>query len=179
MRRGRLIATGTVFFVVVGMLAGCSSSSKTSATTTPPTTGGATVPTTVASGNTVHVTVSDTKGLAGPMTLVVAPASVQAGDVTFVVKNTGTIDHEVIVLKTSLAFDKIPVADAGDPPAPVTSGANKVDEKGNVGETGDPNVKPGESRSFTIKNMTAGTYALVCNIAQHYAKGMRGAFSVT
>ena len=179
MRRGRLIATGTVFFAVVGMLAGCSSSSKTSTATTPPTTGGATVTTTAASGNTVHVTVGDTKGLDGAMTMVVAPASVQAGDVTFVVKNTGTIDHEVIVLKTSTPYNKIPVADAGDPPAPVTSGANKVDETNNVGETGEPNLKPGQSRSFTIKNMTAGAYALVCNIAQHYAKGMRAPFTVT
>ena len=182
MRHGRLTVTGIVLVTAVGVLAGCSSSgsSKASTTTLPPTTtGGVTVPTTLASGNTVHVAVSDTKGLDGPMTLVAGPASVQAGDVTFVVKNTGTIDHEVIVLKTSLAFNKIPVADAGDPPAPVTSGANKVDETNNIGETGSPNLKPGESRSFTIKNMAAGTYALVCNIAQHYQKGMRAPFTVT
>jgi len=112
------------------------------------------------------------------MTLAVAPATVAAGDVTFVVKNAGTIDHEMIVLQTSTAFDKLPISDAGDPPAPVTSGANKVSETNNLGETGDPNLKPGDTRTFKI-NLAAGSYVLVCNIAQHYGKGMRGAFTVT
>ena len=31
-----------------------------------------------------------------------------AGDVTFVVKNLGTIEHEMIMLKTDTPFDKIP-----------------------------------------------------------------------
>lgn len=160
--------------LALSVLAGCGSSSKASSTTS----SGVTTSTTVASGNTVHVTVSDTKGLGGPMTLVVSPASVQAGDVTFVVKNTGTIDHEMIVLQTSNPFDKLPISDAGDPPAPVKSGADKVSETHNIGETGDPNLKPGDTRTFKI-NMAAGSYALVCNIAQHYGKGMRGAFTVT
>ena len=108
-----------------------------------------------------------------------SPATAPAGDVTFVVKNTGTIDHEAVVLKTNLPFDKIPINNAGDPPAPVTTGANKVSEDTNIGETGDPNLKPGDTRTFTIKNMTAGNYAIVCNIAQHYGKGMRAAFTVT
>ena len=98
---------------------------------------------------------------------------------TFVVKNTGTIDHEMIVLKTDTAYDQLPVVDGGDPPAPVTTGADKVDEGTSVGETGDPNVKPGETRTFTVKAMTAGKYVLVCNIAKHYGMGMRAAFTVT
>ena len=181
MQRGRLIIAGMAPVLALGVLAGCGSSSKaTSPTTSSSSTGSVTTSTTaIASGNTVHVTVSDTKGLDGPMTLVVAPAAVQAGDVTFVVKNTGTIDHEMIVLQTSTPFNKLPITDAGDPPAPVTSGANKVSETNNVGETGDPNLKPGVTRTFTIKNMAAGSYALVCNIALHYGKGMRGAFTVT
>ncbi len=68
----------------------------------------------------VNVTFADTEGLNGPMTLVVASASVKAGKVEFVAKNVGTIVHEMIVLKTTTAFDQLPVGDAGDPPAPVT-----------------------------------------------------------
>ena len=74
-----------------------------------------------------------------------------AGDITFTVTNTGTIEHEMIILKTDTPFDQLPVTDAGDPPAPVTTGANKVDEADNVGETGDPNLQPGETRTFTAK----------------------------
>lgn len=179
MRRGRLMVTGIALTAALGVVAGCSSSSKSSATTTPTSAsgGGTTVPTT--SGPTIQVTVSDKTGIGGPMTMVVTPATAPAGDVTFVVKNTGTIDHEMIVLKTSVAYDKIPVTDAGDPPAPAASGADKVSEENNVGETGDPNLKPGVTRTFTIKNMTAGQYALVCNIADHYSKGMRAPFTIT
>jgi uncharacterized cupredoxin-like copper-binding protein len=128
--------------------------------------------------STVHVTLGDTKGLAGPMTLAVSPATAPAGNVTFVVNNTGTIDHEAIVLKTNMAFDKLPINNGGDPPAPVTTGANKVSEDTNIGETGDPNLKPGDTRTFTIKNMTAGNYDIVCNLAQHYGKGMRAPLTI-
>ena len=130
-------------------------------------------------GTHVQVTLGDTNGLGGMMTLVASKTSVPAGDVTFVVKNSGTVDHELVVLKTDLAAGKLPVNDAGDPPAKVTSGANKVDEANNVGETGDPNLKPGASRTFTVKNMVAGKYVLVCNLALHYTKGMHQAFTVT
>ena len=128
---------------------------------------------------TVRVTLSDTKGLGGPMTLTASPATAPAGDVTFVVKNTGTIEHEAVVLKTNDPYNKIPITDGGDPPAPVTTGANKVSEDANIGETGDPNLKPGDTRTFTIKNMTAGYYAIVCNLADHYGAGMRAPFTVT
>ena len=144
-----------------------SSGAATTTTTTAPT-----------SGTVVQAVISDTSGLNGPMSITVSPSSVRAGDVTFVVKNTGTIDHEMIVLKTDTPYDKLPVVDGGDPPAPVATGADKVDEGTSVGETGDPNVKPGETRTFTVTNMVAGKYVLVCNIAKHYGMGMRVGFTV-
>jgi mono/diheme cytochrome c family protein len=137
-------------------------------TTTPP-----------VSGTTVQVQLSDTSGLNGSMSITSSPTSVPAGDVTFVVKNNGTIDHEMVVLKTDTPYDQMPVTSAGDPPAKVTSGGDKVDESTSVGETGDPNLKPGETRSFTVKDMTAGNYILVCNIAKHYQMGMRAPFKVS
>ena len=113
------------------------------------------------------------------MTLVAAVATAKAGDVTFVVKNNGTIEHEMLVLKTDTPFDKIPITDSGDPPVPVTSGADKIDEADNVAETGDPNLQPGDTRTFTATGLTPGHYVLVCNIAKHYGLGMRAAFTVT
>jgi uncharacterized cupredoxin-like copper-binding protein len=163
---------GAALLVAPGLLAGCGSSSK-SGTPSTTTAGGLTVPTTAANkGATVNITVGDTKGLDGKMTLVADTASVPAGDVTFVVKNTGTIDHEVVVLKTTTAFDKLPITTFDGQP-------NRVDEASSVGETGDPALKPNQTRAFTIKNMAAGSYALVCNIAKHYGLGMRAAFTVT
>ena len=129
---------------------------------------------------TVHVTLSDTQGLGGPMTLTVSPATAPAGDVTFVVKNTGTIEHEAVVLKTNDPLQQdSPSPTAATHPPPSPPAPNKVSEDTNIGETGDPNLKPGDTRTFTIKNMTAGNYVIVCNIAQHYGKGMRAPFTVT
>ncbi|MGZ4803892.1 MAG: sulfocyanin-like copper-binding protein [Acidimicrobiia bacterium] len=165
----------------LGLLTGCASTTPTTAGTNT-IEGGVRIPgtSTTGSGTTtkVHVSLGDTNG-AGPMSLTVSPATAPAGNVTFVVKNNGTIGHEAVVLKTDTPYDQIPVDHAGDPPAPVTTGANKVSEDNNIGETGDPDLKPGGTRTFTIKNMTAGHYVIVCNLANHYAMGMRAAFEVT
>jgi uncharacterized cupredoxin-like copper-binding protein len=170
-----------IALALVVALAGCSSSKKSSSSTSSTAAGGGITVTTPATGSTVNIVVSDTSGLTGPMTLTATPSSLKAGDITFVVKNTGTIEHEVIVLPlpAGTAYNKLPLTDGGDPPAPVATGADKVSEAASVGETGDPAVQPGESRTFTVKAMPAGNYALVCNIAQHYAMGMEAPFTVS
>jgi uncharacterized cupredoxin-like copper-binding protein len=147
---------------LVGLaLAGCSSDSKSGSSTS---TTGVTVATTGA-GTTVNVVVGDTKGLDGPMTMTVSPASVPAGKVTFVVKNTGTIEHEMVVLKTDTAFDKLAIDADG-----------KVSEDTSIGEVAE--FAAGTTQSVTL-DVTAGQYALVCNIAKHYGMGMRVALTAT
>ncbi len=93
-------------------------------------------------------------------------ASVPAGPVTFNVKNNGTVEHELVVLRTDVAEDKIP-ADAEEP--------GRVDETGSLGETGE--VPVGTSKSFTV-TLPAGRYVLMCNEPAHYAAGMHLAFAV-
>lgn len=177
---GSRLATFLIALAVGPLALGaCSSSKNTSSTTTTKAAAGRVTAPSSPSGSTVNVVLGDAKGVNGQMTLVPTPASIPAGDITFVVKNAGTIDHEMIVLRTPTAFDRLPIVDAGDPPAPVATGADKVDETANVGETGDPNIKPGESRTFTVKSVTAGPYVLLCNIAKHYGLGMRAAFVVS
>jgi uncharacterized cupredoxin-like copper-binding protein len=179
-----LIVAGTA--LALAFAAGCGSSSKSSGGSTATTASGSglTVSTAAAggSGATVNVVVSDTKGLGGPMTMTVSPTTVPAGKVTFKVTNKGTIDHEVVLLKLEAGetWNALPITYAGDPPAKVASGGDKVSEANNVGETGDPNLKPGESRTFTSDvALTAGNYALVCNIAKHYGLGMRAPLTVS
>jgi uncharacterized cupredoxin-like copper-binding protein len=141
----------------------------------PPDKGAGTVP---PSATVVNVTAGGTSGPA-VFGLVLDKTSVKAGDVTFAVKNAGKIDHEMLVLKTDTAYDKLPVVDSGDPPAPVATCADKVDEAPKAAETGDPNLVPGETRTFTAPGLTPGKYVLVCNLATHYGSGMRAAFTVT
>ena len=98
-----------------------------------------------------------------------------AGPVSFLITNAGTVDHEMVVLKTDKPADSFPITGfEGEP--------NRFDEdaKGltNVGETGDPAMKPGTSKMLTI-DMAEGHYAIVCNLNGHYASGMHQDFWVT
>ena len=114
---------------------------------------------------TVNVVVGDTAGLNGPMTMTVTPNSAPAGKVKFKVQNQGTIIHEMVVVKTTTAFDALPV-----------NPNNKVSEKGSKGEVS--SIGKGKTKSKTLK-LKAGSYVLVCNIAKHYGLGMRAPFTVT
>ena len=120
--------------------------------------GGQTASTSTSTGP-IAVTLTD-KGV------VLERTSANTGAVTFVVKNTGTLTHELLVVKTDVAQDKIQV-DAEDP--------NKMSEDGSQGETGD--LAAGESKTLTF-NLPAGNYVLMCNQPGHYMLGMHIAFVV-
>jgi len=98
--------------------------------------------------------------------VVLGQTSVKAGAVTFSVKNSGTIEHELVVLKTDVAADKIPAN--GDE-------AGKVSEDGSLGESG--NLAAGTAKDF-ILTLTPGKYVLMCNEVGHYAMGMHIPFEV-
>jgi uncharacterized cupredoxin-like copper-binding protein len=110
-------------------------------------------------GGTVNTTLTDMK-------ITVDHAAMSAGAITFVVKNTGAVAHELVLLRTDVAQDKL----ATDPDE-----AGKMDETGNIGETGDMAV--GESKSFTV-TLAAGHYVLMCNEIGHYSAGMHMTFTV-
>ena len=110
-------------------------------------------------GTTVNATLTD-------MQIKVDRTSVPTGLVTFVVKNSGAVVHELVVIRTDVAQDKLAAA---------ADEAGKVDETGNLGETGDMNI--GETKTFTV-TLPAGHYVLICNEIGHYAAGMRLAFTV-
>lgn len=162
MRQSHLTAGTMALVMALGAVAGCS----TAAANAP-------LP-----GTVVHVSITDHTAVNLPMNFVIDRSTAPAGDVTFVVKNDGNIVHELVVLQTDAAFDQIPVNAAGDPPAPVASGANKILEDNNVGETGEPDVEKGDTRTFTIKDMKPGHYVLVCNLAAHYQMGLRAEFTI-
>jgi uncharacterized cupredoxin-like copper-binding protein len=125
---------------------------------------------TPSAGATVNVTVKEYS--------VTAPPTALSGDVTFVVTNAGTMPHELLVVLSNALPGQIPITDGGDPPVPVSSGANKISEDGSVGETGGDPLEPGETRTFTVTDLAAGKYQLLCNIAGHYTNGMWSAFTV-
>jgi uncharacterized cupredoxin-like copper-binding protein len=107
---------------------------------------------------------------AGPVSVTLsefklAPSATKAKgpSVTFDVQNDGKMPHEFVVLRTTKQ-----AAGLGH--------ASKINEAGNVGETGD--IAPGKSKSLTL-HLKPGHYSLVCNLPGHYMAGMHRDFTVT
>ena len=94
------------------------------------------------------------------------PTSAPRGAVTFSVRNTGKLEHELVVLKTNVAPAKLPVK------------SGKAVEAGRVGKIGAPKLKPGAARTLNL-NLGAGKYVLLCNLPGHYQAGQRVGFRVT
>jgi len=98
----------------------------------------------------------------GEMFIRLSANTAPAGKVTFNAVNSGSVMHEMVVIRTDKPADKL------------GAGA-RVPETGAIGETGD--VKVGEKKSVSFK-MKPGHYALICNLPGHYAGGMRTDFNV-
>jgi uncharacterized cupredoxin-like copper-binding protein len=110
-------------------------------------------------GGAVNATLTDSK-------VIVDRDNITAGRVIFTVKNTGTLEHELVVLKTDVAADKI-TADVDEP--------GKMSEEGSLGESGD--IAAGETKTFSL-DLTPGHYVFMCNQPGHYMLGMHIAFTV-
>lgn len=86
---------------------------------------------------------------------------VKAGAVTFEVSNapdTG-LAHELVVLKTDLAADKLPVKDGKVP-------ESQFKKMGEV-----EGIDPGKNKRLTLK-LVPGRYVLICNQPGHYSMGL-------
>lgn len=142
-----LAAIGAIGAITVGAAACGSSSSSTSTAESASTT----------SATAAVTTVPVTMGTPTEFSLDLGTETIPAGKVTFTVKNSGSMVHEFVVLKTTT-----PGADLK-----VTNGT--ADEAGNIGETGD--MPAGSTKTLTL-NLKAGHYVVLCNLPGHYQGGM-------
>ena len=85
-----------------------------------------------------------------------------AGKVVFVLKNTGKMTHEFVVVGTSK-------------PAGSLLKDGEADETGAVGEVAE--LKPGQTKTLTL-TLKKGHYALICNLPGHYQAGQFADFYV-
>jgi uncharacterized cupredoxin-like copper-binding protein len=106
-----------------------------------------------ANPRTVNVTL-------GEMYVKPSKTTVSAGKVTFVAKNIGMLEHELMVEKAP-----IKMMGAGKPVEDAAQGM--IEDMGHLG-TG----------KMTLK-LTPGTYELFCNVPGHYAAGQHTEFTVT
>jgi uncharacterized cupredoxin-like copper-binding protein len=90
-------------------------------------------------------------------------AAVPAGKVTFVAKNTGDEEHEMVVVRTNKAAGSL------------AGGKSEASEAGSVGEIGEFKAGGTERKAFNLK---PGHYVLLCNVPGHYKAGMYTAFTV-
>lgn len=114
-------------------------------------------------------------GMAGMMRILINPATVPPGQVSFRVTNAGALNHELVVM---------PLAEGQYVGQRAIGPDGEVDEAGNLGEAsrtcgadrgdGNPNgdgIAPGAS-GWTTVTLTPGRYELICNITGHYWAGM-------
>lgn len=90
-------------------------------------------------------------------------STVPAGTVEFVVTNKGKMPHEMVVIKTDLPLDKLPLK--GD-----KLDEDKAGQK--IGEIEDDELKSGITKTLKV-NLTPGKYLIVCNLPGHFKAGMR------
>jgi hypothetical protein len=98
------------------------------------------------------------------------PTSMVAGQANFAITNIGTIPHELLVFKSTLAPSAYPLDKKGDiiEDGP---GVNLVSD----GE----NIDPGKTQTRTVDLTQPGTYLFVCNIPGHFKAGMYSTVTVT
>jgi uncharacterized cupredoxin-like copper-binding protein len=126
-----------------------------------------------ATSNVIQATLADTSPT--QMSITLSQDYAPAGKVTFLITNAGTMGHEMVVLKTDQPADSFKITGFEGEPNRFNEDAKGLT---NVGETGDPAMKPGTSMMLTI-DMAQGHYAIVCNLNGHYAAGMHQDFWVT
>lgn len=90
-----------------------------------------------------------------------SPVAVESGEVVLRARNTGSISHQLIVLRTEADPGELPVAGGV-----VVLPARGVRELGRVDL-----VSPGAAPELRVQ-LPAGAYVLICNIAGHYGSGM-------
>ena len=96
-------------------------------------------------------------------------ALVPSGTVSFRIRNQGPTSHEVIVVRTDRAPDKLPLQPDG----------LTVDEEGpGVEFLEEVEGLDIDDRQTLVLDLAAGNYVLYCNLEGHYLGGMHAALSV-
>jgi len=92
------------------------------------------------------------------------PTTLSTGKHTIGLTNDGKIGHEIVIFKTDLRADELPLGKDGD----VNEDASELHA---VADSGDA-LGPGKTKSFPTDDLTPGHYVAVCNLPGHYKAGM-------
>ena len=96
-------------------------------------------------------------------------AVVPAGTVSFHIVNQGPTTHEVLVVRTDRASDKLPLQSDGLTVDEEKPGIDLLDEAEGLDI---------DDRETLVLDLAAGNYVLYCNLEGHYLGGMHEALTV-
>lgn len=91
-----------------------------------------------------------------------------SGETMFSARNVGRIEHELLVLRTDLDPDDLPVEDGE-----AQTGAGGIEVLDRTDR-----IQPGAQASLTVR-LRPGPYVIICNIPGHYQSGMRTGVQVS
>ena len=99
------------------------------------------------------------------------PTSLATGKHVIGLTNKGKVGHELVIFKTALPGDKLPVNADGDvvEDSPLLT---SVADSGDGPKVDAESVPPGQTESFKTDEFTPGHYVAVCNLPGHYKLGM-------
>lgn len=145
-----------ISFALVLIVAGCSTAGSTASPSAPATSSS---PAASAAAQRIEVTLTDA------LRMEPAEMTVKVGQpVTFVVTNTGAIEHEFYLGDEAMQAEQEQMMQSGEM---VHDTANGV------------SLKAGEMKEFTYTFDTAGPTLAGCHFPGHYAGGMMGTITVT
>ncbi len=114
----------------------------------------------------VTLACEDTSEVSGPNSIRLSEWKIEAGSselaagsVKLQVQNVGTQAHDIFVIRTDLAADKLPVK------------SGTVDLNGLEVAGSKKDIERREKTSLEVE-LNPGAYVLICNISGHYALGM-------
>jgi len=96
-------------------------------------------------------------------------AVVPSGNVSFRILNQGPTTHQLIVVRTDRAPDKLPLQRDGLTVNEDAPGIDLLDEVGGLDI---------DDRQTLVLHLAAGHYVLYCNLEGHYLGGMHAALTV-
>lgn len=104
------------------------------------------------------------------MDLVISSAMAPAGEVTFQIRNSGELPHELVVIRTEKDADELPVEDV-----------QVVERRLDIVARSE-HIQAAQEATLTV-NLPPGHYVLICNLSGHYEEsrfgpGMRANFEV-
>lgn len=90
--------------------------------------------------------------------------STKAGTVKFAVRNDGNVPHDLVIVKSEFAANRLPTASGLVDESKVTIVARTAP------------LTPGDGKELAIE-LPKGAYALICNVIGHYNSGQFAAFT--